>query len=221
MTDVNNNMVIDCVALNYVKIQKPDNYGKFAADLIISKATKKAIEERYPNLKRRFTALDGDDYLAKYKVESPLPDTIVYLFKLDIEQRITWKDKTTGETKTKLKAQPKALLKNEDGTATDITFSRLIGNGSVGKVVAIHRFSETADYGKTDKLSLGNILITELKEYQGKSGGGDNAEFEGTSAIDDFGLTSITVEAPSAAALAAQAQASDAPPFDAADEDEY
>lgn len=220
MSDTNNNMVIDCLALNYIKIQKPDNYGKFAADLVITKATKKAIEERYPNLKRKFTALDGDDYLAKYKVESPAPDTIVYLFKLDIEQRITWKDKTTGETKSKLKAQPKALLKNEDGTATDITFSRLIGNGSVGKVVAIHRFSETADYGKTDKLSLGNILITELKEYQGKSGGG-SPEFEGSDPTDDFGLTSITVEQPSASALAAQAAASDAPPFDAADEDEY
>jgi hypothetical protein len=212
----NSNTVVECLALHYVKVQRPDTFNKYAADLVITKATKQSLEKKYPNLKRRFTALDADDYLAKYKMESPLPDAIVYLMKMDIQETITAKE--TG--KVIPKARPKVLLQGADGTATDITMSRLVGNGSKGKVVLLHRESTSADYGTTDKLSLGNILITELVEYQGKSGG-DNAEFEGSNPQDDFGLTSIVVEEPSAAALAAQAAASDAPPFDAADEDEY
>jgi len=217
----NSNTVVECLALHYVKVQRPDNYGKYAADLIITKATKQSLEKKYANLKRKFVALDADDYLAKYKMESPLPDAIVYLMKMDIEHSITFKDKKSGETKTIQKSRPKVLLQGADGTATDITLSRLVGNGSKGKVVLLHRESTSADYGSTDKLSLGNILITELVEYVGGSGGGGSPEFEGSDPTDDFGLTSITVEAPSAAALAAQAAASDAPPFDTVDDEEY
>lgn len=221
MSKSNTNMVIEAVALNYTRVQKPDQYGKYKADVIITKKTKQALEAAYPNMKKRFESLDGDDYLAKYKVESPLPDAVVYKLGLDIEHSITFKDKKTGESKTIEKARPKVLLQGADGTATDITMSRLVGNGSKGKVVVLHRESNSADYGSTDKLSLGNILITELVEYTGGSGGGGSPEFEGSDPTDDFGLTSIVVEQPSAAALAAQAAASDAPPFDTVDDEEY
>ena len=58
--------------------------------------------------------------------------------------------------------QPKAFVRNEDGTLKDITKNILIGNGSMGEI-SIDIYESTKYGGKTARLK--NILVTDLIEY--------------------------------------------------------
>ena len=72
--------------------------------------------------------------------------------------------------------RPKVFLDTVDGERVDITTSRLIANGSVGKVS--YRVNSN-DFGTFAKLS--NVLLTEegFIEYESKGSSGPGAEFGG------------------------------------------
>lgn len=218
-------ITIDALHLLYVKIAQPETrFGdaKWKASAAISKKEMKRIKKEYPDLRKRFDALDPEEYLERFKVESPLADKDedVYILNLDQKAEITWKDKATGETKKRAMDQPKVLLKTDDmEKPRNITLESLVGNGSVGKVLAYHRRAKADKDGNVaDVLSLGGVLVTHLIEYEG--GDSDGGGFEHDVGAD-FGFTDIEEGETKIKPRAVEAEADDEPPFDTDDDADY
>lgn len=115
--------------------------------------------------------IKASEFEGKYKVA--LPDNLkgeknVYEIKLK-------KDATKDGEPFYPEHRPRVFVDYDNGDRVDITESRLIANGSVGKIS--YRIS-TNDFGTFAKLN--NVLMTEdgFKEYVSQ-GGGAGSEFDG------------------------------------------
>ena len=104
--------------------------------------------------------------------------------------------------------QPKAFVRNEDGTLREITKEVLIANGSMGEV-SLDIFESKKYGGKTARLK--NILVTELIEYEGGDRGGE--------AGSEFGEVA-PAPAPAKAAAKPAAKVKPAPKAEELEDDE-
>jgi hypothetical protein len=159
------------VTFAYVKIQNPvkslnEGDTEFTVDGIISKAAAKQWNKDHP--KNKAKAVDNDEFLEKYKFdEVPFED--------QDEQFIVKFKKAHSKKGVELpeKFRPR-VFEQVDGKPVDVTFTKLVGNGSKGKV-SFSTFSNS--YGEFVQLDA--ILVEDMNEYK-SAGGAIGAEFGAT-----------------------------------------
>jgi len=162
--------IVENVTFLYTKIQNPvPAYNKvdseWSVDVVMSKADAKAIKKQFP--KTSLKEFDNDDFVEKFGIEAPFPsqdEQFIMKFK---------KSHIKNGKETPEQYRPRVIQKLEDGGKVDITFDKLVGNGSKG--VLSYRIKETKDYGNFVELQA--IMVTDLIEYKSKGGG----------VVDDFG----------------------------------
>jgi len=213
------NIVIDALAVNYARIASPsakyETQGKDAselewkADILVDEDTVEKIENTYPNLRKKMNPITPKKYKQIYKVDMPEGVEGPAILKLTMPVGVAFKDKKTGEDKMMMKPQPKVLLQQGEGKAKEITFDEYIGNGSVGKVMLMHR-STAYNNKPIDVIELGSILLTSLVEVDVKPGRGGNEP----DVKDAFGLDEVEESESKAPAP------NEASPFNVAGEDD-
>jgi hypothetical protein len=160
--------VINNVVFFYTKIQQPSKKyqsedTEFSVDCAVSKAEAKAWNKQYP--KQKAKEYDNDEFIEKFKVSAvPFPEQDEqFIIKLK-------KAAVRGGVATPEKYCPKVLVPSAMGNI-DITKTKLVSNGSKGKVSYVEN---TNDFGTFAQLSA--ILVEELIEYT-PAGGGAGSEF--------------------------------------------
>lgn len=167
----------DNVVFAFVKIQSPvkslnEGDTEFTVDCIMSKADAKAWNKAHP--KNKAKSFDNDEFLSKFKFdEVPFPE--------DDEQYVVKFKKAHSKKGVELpeKFRPRVFEATENGKPVDVTFDKLVANGSKGKV-SFSTFSNS--YGEFVQLDA--ILVEEMIEYKPVGGVGS-----------DFGVDSVS-EAP-------------------------
>lgn len=162
--------LVENVTFIYTKIQNPvPAYNKvdteWSVDVVMSKKDAKAIKKEFP--KTSLKEYDNDDFVEKFGFDVPFPEQdeqFIMKFK---------KSHIKNGKETPEKYRPRVIQQLSDGSKVDITFEKLVGNGSKG--VLSYRVKETSTYGNFVELQA--ILVTDLVEYKSKSGG----------VTDDFG----------------------------------
>lgn len=161
--------VLENVIFAYAKLAEPTKKFEsedttYEIDCIVTKAQAKAWNKEFA--KQKAKEFDRDDFEARYKMDAPYDGDEIYVIKM---RKAASKDGEVYDTKYR----PRVLLDMNDGERVDITESRLISNGSKGKVS--YRITENT-FGKFGQLN--NVLMDEddFIEYV-SSGGGAGSEF--------------------------------------------
>jgi len=156
--------LIENVTFLYAKVSNPvPAYNKvdseWTVDVVASKADAKKIKKDFP--KTSLKEFDNADFTEKFGIEPPFPkqdEQFILKFK---------KSHIKNGKETPEKYRPRVIQQLEDGTKEDITFDKMVGNGSKGTIS--YRVKETDTYGNFVELQA--ILVTDLVEYQSKAGG--------------------------------------------------
>ena len=180
--------IVSNVTFIYTKIQNPvPAYNKvdseWSVDVVMSKKDAKAIKKDYP--KTSLKEYDNADFVEKFGFEVPFPEQdeqFIIKFK---------KSHIKNGKETPEKYRPRVIQELADGGRVDVTFEKLVGNGSKGDLS--YRIKETDTYGNFVELQA--ILVKELVEYQSKAGG----------VVDDFGAVKLA-EAPAGKEKVAEVQ---------------
>ena len=180
--------VIENCMFIYTKMMNPvPAYNKvdseWSVDVVPSKVAAKKIKKEFP--KTSLKEYDNDEFVEKFNLEPPFPEQdsqfVVKFKKAHIKN-----GKETPE-----KYRPRVIQELADGSRVDVTFDKLVGNGSKGDLS--YRIKETDTYGNFVELQA--ILVKELVEYQSKAGG----------VVDDFGAVKLA-EAPAGKEKVAEVQ---------------
>lgn len=169
--------LIENVTFLYAKVQNPvPAFNKldseWTVDVVCSKADAKKVKKEFP--KTSLKEFDNADFTEKFGIEPPFPsqdEQFILKFK---------KSHIKNGQETPEKYRPRVIQQVGD-VREDITFEKLIGNGSKGTMS--YRIKETKDYGNFVELQA--LLITDLVEYKSKAG----------SVTEDFGPVKLA-EAP-------------------------
>lgn len=180
--------VVSDVTFIYAKVMNPvPAYNKvdseWSVDVVMSKKDAKAIKKEYP--KTSLKEYDNADFAEKFSFEVPFPEQdeqFVVKFK---------KSHIKNGKETPEKYRPRVIQELADGSRVDVTFEKLVGNGSKGDLS--YRIKETDTYGNFVELQA--ILVKELVEYQSKAGG----------VVDDFGAVKLA-ESPAGKEKVAEVQ---------------
>ena len=180
--------IVSNVAFIYAKIMNPvPAYNKvdseWSVDVVMSKKDAKAIKKDYP--KTSLKEYDNADFVEKFGFEVPFPEQdeqFIIKFK---------KSHIKGGKETPEKYRPRVIQELADGSRVDVTFEKLVGNGSKGDLS--YRIKETDTYGNFVELQA--ILVKELVEYQSKAG----------AVTEDFGAVKLA-EAPAGKEKVAEVQ---------------
>ena len=133
--------VIEGVNFFYVKLQKPSlkyqsqTDKEFSVTVQVDKATKTLWNKTFQ--KQKCKELEYDDFCEKYGAEYAIGNEEQYL--LTLKKPANYKDKETGQLKDIPDAyRPRALIDDGNGELEDVTFTKLIGNGSKGVVHSLN-----------------------------------------------------------------------------------
>lgn len=168
--------LLEDVVLFYTKIQKPSlkyqsqTEREFSVSCLVDKKTRTDWNKAFP--KQRCKEVEYDEFCEKFGAEYAIGDDEQYL--VTLKKPATYKDKTTGQiTEINEKYRPRVFMNDGSGQLEDITFEKLVGNGSVGVV----QFDvNTNDFGTFAK--LGAIRVDSLVAVEHK--GGTNYDVLGT-----------------------------------------
>lgn len=161
------NQVIEGVGFYYAKIQQaspkfnPEEGNEYSVDAHVDKATAKAWNKEFS--KNKAKEMEYEKFVEKFGVENAIGDDDQFFIKL--KKAETYKHKTTGEDTPIPEAfRPRVLLDDGEGNLEDVTFTKLVGNGSKG--VMQYEINENK-YGKFANLVA--IKIDELVVYEAKT----------------------------------------------------
>lgn len=168
--------------LVYAKVGQPDTKyqstdKEWSIEVIVDEDTAEKWDEQFQ--KQKAKKIKAVDFESKYKI--PLPANLkgeknVYGIKLK-------RQATNDGVPVDESFRPKVYIDDAEGNRTEIGQSRLLANGSFGKV---SYYISSNDYGTFSRLQ--NVLMDEDKfvEYQSSGGG---------KAGDEFGSKPVKVEA--------------------------
>ena len=157
--------VIEGVGFYYTKIQNPspkfnpEDGNEFVVDLHIDKATAKAWSKEFPKNKPK--EMEYDEFVEKFGEANAIGTDEQYFIKLKKNESY---EKDGVRIPIADKYRPR-VLQEVDGELEDITFTKLVGNGSKG--VVQYEINENK-YGKFANLVA--IKVEELDEYVSKGG---------------------------------------------------
>lgn len=180
--------IVSNVTFIYAKVMNPvPAYNKvdseWSVDVVMSKKDAKAIKKDYP--KTSLKEYDNADFVEKFGFDVPFPEQdeqFIIKFK---------KSHIKNGKETPEKYRPRVIQELADGSRVDVTFEKLVGNGSKGDLS--YRIKETDTYGNFVELQA--ILVKELVEYQSKAG----------AVTEDFGAVKLA-EAPAGKEKVAEVQ---------------
>ena len=159
------NNLLENVTLFYGKIKTPSlkyqsqTEKEFSITAIVDKQTAKAFGKQFPKQKPK--EIDNDEFNERYGEQYAI-DGQDEQFLITLKKAATYKDKETGAIKDIPDAyRPRVFIDDGNGELEDITFTKLIGNGSKG----IIQFEVTENsYGTFAKLLA--VKVDELVEVQ-------------------------------------------------------
>lgn len=129
--------LIENATLFYAKIKTPSfkyqstTEKEYAVTALVDKATAKLWNKTFP--KQKAKEIDFDDFKEKYGEEYAIGAD--EQFTITLKKAAQYKHKETGELVELPDAyKPRAFLDDGNGELEDITFTKLIGNGSKGTV---------------------------------------------------------------------------------------
>lgn len=162
--------IISNVTFLFAKVMNPvPAFNKvdseWVVDVVCSKKDAKAVKKEFP--KTSLKEYDNEEFQEKFGVAPPFPEQDEQ-FVLKFKKAHIKNGKATPE-----QYRPRVIQQMEDGSRVDITFDKLVGNGSKGDFS--YRVKETKDYGSFVELQA--LLVKELVEYKSKAG----------SVTEDFG----------------------------------
>jgi hypothetical protein len=168
--------ILENVVFAFVKLQSPvkslnEGDTEFTVDAIVSKAAAKQWNKEHP--KNKAKSYDNDEFLEKFKFdEVPFAD--------EDEQFVIKFKKAHSKKGVELpiKFRPRVFEPVEGDAPNDVTFEKLVANGSKGKV-SFSTFSNS--YGEFVQLDA--ILVEHMIEYK-SAGGGVGSEFGATKLAD-------------------------------------
>ena len=159
------NNLLENVTLFYGKIKTPSlkyqsqTEKEFSITAIVDKQTAKAFGKQFPKQKPK--ELDNDEFNERYGEQYAI-DGQDEQFLITLKKAATYKDKETGAIKDIPDAyRPRVFIDDGNSELEDITFTKLIGNGSKGTI----QFEVTENsYGTFAKLLA--VKVDELVEVQ-------------------------------------------------------
>lgn len=157
--------VIEGVGFYYTKIQNPspkfnpEDGNEYVVDLHVDKATAKAWSKEFPKNKPK--EMEYEDFVEKFGEANAIGTDEQYFIKLKKNESY---EKDGVRIPIADKYRPR-VLQEVNGELEDITFTKLVGNGSKG--VAQYEINENK-YGKFANLVA--IKVEELDEYVSKGG---------------------------------------------------
>ena len=157
--------VIEGVGFYYTKIQNPspkfnpEDGNEFVVDLHVDKATAKAWGKEFPKNKPK--EMEYDEFVEKFGETNAIGTDEQYFIRLKKNESY---EKDGVRVPIADIYRPR-VLQEVDGELEDITFTKLVGNGSKG--VAQYEINEN-NYGKFANLVA--IKVEELDEYISKGG---------------------------------------------------
>lgn len=167
----------------YAKVGQPDTKyqsteKEWSIEVIVDEDTADAWNEQFK--KQPAKKIKASEFEAKYKI--PVPAALKNeknVFGIKLKRQATNDGVAVDD-----QFRPKVFVDGADGERTEIGQSRLIANGSFGKV---SYYISTNDFGTFARLQ--NVLMDEdnFKEYESSGGG---------KAGDEFGAKPVKVEAP-------------------------
>lgn len=163
--------IIENAVLYYTKIKTPSlKFGsqterEYTVDVVVDKATAKAWNKQFP--KQKAKELDNDEFMEKFKAEK-VPFDGDEQFVIKMRKAAQYKDKTTGQL-VPIPEQyiPRVFLLDGEGNLEDITFDRLVGNGSVGTVQFQTNSNDFGTFAKLQAIRVDDLVVVE----QSASGG--------------------------------------------------
>ena len=163
--------VIEGVNLFYVKLQKPSlkyqsqTDKEFSVTVQVDKATKTLWNKTFQ--KQKCKELEHDDFCEKYGVEYAIGNEEQYL--LTLKKPANYKDKETGQLKDIPDAyRPRALMDDGNGELEDVTFTKLIGNGSKGVVQYEVNSNDYGTFAKLLAIRVDELVVVEQGDSAGK-----------------------------------------------------
>ncbi len=165
--------ILENVVFAFVKMQSPvkslnEGDTEFTVDAVISKAAAKQWNKDHP--KNKYKSYDNDEFLEKFKFDAvPFED--------EDEQYVVKFKKAHSKKGVELPAKfrPRVFEAVDGDAPDDVTFEKLVANGSKGKV-SFSTFSNS--YGEFVQLDA--ILVEDMIEYKQTGGIGS-----------DFGVTKV------------------------------
>jgi len=167
----------------YAKVGQPDTKyqsteKEWSIEVIVDEDTADAWDEQFK--KQPAKKIKASEFEAKYKI--PVPESLKgekNVFGIKLKRQATNDGVAIDD-----QFRPKVFVDDSEGTRTEIGQSRLIANGSFGKV---SYYISTNDFGTFARLQ--NVLMEgdNFKEYESSGGG---------KAGDEFGSKPVKTEAP-------------------------
>ena len=165
------NNLLENVTLFYTKIKTPSlkyqsqTEREYAVTAQVDKATRNAWNKNFP--KQKAKEVEYDDFVEKFGKEYAIGDEEQYL--ITLKKPAQYKDKTTGELKEIQDAyRPRAFLDDGNGELEDITFTKLIGNGSKGVVQYEVNENSYGTFAKLLAVKVDELVVVEQAGAEGK-----------------------------------------------------
>lgn len=162
---------IEGVKFYYTKIKSPafkyqsQTEKEFVVDVQVDKATAKAWNKAFPKSKSK--EMDYEDFVEKFGAENAVGDEEQYFIKL--KKPANYKDKETGELKEiPDQYRPRVFIDDENGELEDITFTTLVGNGSVGTIQYEVMENSFGTFAKLLALKVDELVVVEQGDSAGK-----------------------------------------------------
>ena len=190
--------------LVYVCVDRPtDCYDKekgkeWKAGVVVDEDTADAFAELYP--KQAARKVKRVDFQEQYNVEPPEgEEKNLYVITLKKNTKLA-----NGEDVPD-KYRPRVYLK-EGNVRNDVTFTKLVANGSKGIVSIDHQELKLGNVAR-----LQNVLVTELIEYERKSGYEAGSEFDDEPAEKEVEAKAPAKKNPPKAKVKVEEKADDSP----------
>ena len=165
------NNLIENVTIFYPKIKQAvlkyqsQTDKEFSVTVQVDKATKTLWNKTFQ--KQKCKELEYDDFCEKYGVEYAIGNEEQYL--LTLKKPANYKDKETGQLKDIPDAyRPRALMDDGSGELEDVTFTKLIGNGSKGVVQYEVNSNDYGTFAKLLAVRVDELVVVEQGDSAGK-----------------------------------------------------
>jgi hypothetical protein len=168
----------------YAKVGQPDTKyqstdKEWSIEVIVDEDTADAWNEQFK--KQPAKKIKASEFEAKYKIEVPTSlKNEKNVFGIKLKRQATIDGVPVDD-----QFRPKVFVDDAEGSRTEIGQSRLIANGSFGKV---SYYISTSDFGTFARLQ--NVLMEEDNFIEYESSGGSGK------AGDEFGSKPVKTEAP-------------------------
>ena len=165
------NNLIENVTFFYPKIKQAvlkyqsQTDKEFSVTVQVDKATKTLWNKTFQ--KQKCKELEYDDFCEKYGVEYAIGNEEQYL--LTLKKPANYKDKETGQLKDiPDDYRPRALIDDGNGELDDVTFTKLIGNGSKGVVQYEVNSNDYGTFAKLLAIRVDELVVVEQGDSAGK-----------------------------------------------------